>query len=34
MAADGTSSGVFALIWPLDFKFITIFRKKNKEDAE
>jgi hypothetical protein len=32
--AEGTSSGVFALIWSLDFKFVTIFqKKKNTADA-
>jgi hypothetical protein len=34
MAAEGTSSGVFAVIWSLDFKFIAIFqKKKNSEHA-
>jgi hypothetical protein len=28
VAAEGTSSGVLALIWSLDFKFVTIFQKK------
>jgi hypothetical protein len=32
IAAEGTSSGVFAVIWSLDFKFVT-FTRKNDEDA-
>jgi hypothetical protein len=33
MVAEGTSSGVFALIWLLDFKFVTIFQKRSNECA-
>jgi len=31
MATEGTTSGVFALIWSLDFKFVTIFQEKKKK---